>query len=316
MSRELDDALASHATEYEVHRQLHDVPPHTVWEVSVDGTQAVCKLARGPEADPAVEGRVLQHVGTETSVPVPEVLAVGEDYFLAKWCDGAPHSGTGQGRYDPPAITVDLARTLGEGLATLHAETSFERTGFPRAGDGLVIDERDTWTETLQDLLDGWRDYLAEYGYADVATEVLAFVRDHSTLFDGVGEPVLTHGWYTPEHVGIINDEVTCVLDWEHAVVAPGEYDYCRTEIPCFANPARERADGARKAFQAGYESVRPLRDGFDVRRSIYKTAVFTYFLVSGQVQCQRSPEELERLSESFAAEIRKTLAALRENLK
>lgn len=290
MSRKLDDSLASHATEYEVHRQIHDVPPHAVWEISVDGTRAVCKLARGPEADPAVEGCILQYVGTETSVPVPEVLAVGDDYFLTGWCDEAPNSGTGQGPHDPPPITVDLARTLGEGLAKLHAQTRFERTGFPRARDGLVVDGRDTWTETLRDLLAGWHDYLAEYGYDNVANEVLAFVHDHSGLFDGVGAPVLTHGWYTPEHVGVRGGEVTCVLDWEHALIAPGEYDFCRTEVPSFENPARERADGARESFRAGYESVRPLLDGFDVRRRVYKTVIFTYFLVSGRVQRQRPP--------------------------
>ncbi|MFB6218663.1 MAG: phosphotransferase family protein [Halobacteriaceae archaeon] len=311
MPRDIEAVLASQADEYAVHRQLHDVPPHAVYEVTVDGRRAVCKLARGPEADPATDAAVLAYVGRETSVPVPAVLASGEEFFLAEFCERAPESGTAH-EYEAPTLTADLARTLGEGLATLHAETPFERTGVPRADGGLAVDSHGTWADTLAAQLDAWRETLAEYGRADAAREVRAFVREHAALFEGAGRPALTHNWYTPEHVGVDDGEVACVVDWEHALVAPGEFEVARTALVLFE---RTTEAGAEAAFREAYESVHPIPEGFDVRRRAYRAVHLVYFLVSGWVQARRPPAERERLSERFEDEIRETLAGLRAEL-
>ncbi|WP_458207469.1 hypothetical protein [Haladaptatus sp. NG-SE-30] len=77
--------LAPHAEQYEVVRKLHDVPPHVTHEVRIDGKRAVCKRATSDEGDPAMEARTMQFLETNTSVPVPHVLAVGDDYFVAEW---------------------------------------------------------------------------------------------------------------------------------------------------------------------------------------------------------------------------------------
>lgn len=310
MPPELDDVLAANAGEYEVHGPLHDVHPHAVWEVSVDGTRAVCKLARGPEADPALEGRVMQYVGRETSVPVPRVLGVGDGYFVAAWCDDAPESGTRQGADAPARITRELAHTLGAGLATLHVETGFDRYGPPRFDGELVVDGRDDWTGALRDCLAEWREYLAAYGEGGPVAQVIDLVDERRGAFDGAGTPVLTHGWYTPEHVGNEDGRVTCVLDWEHALAAPGEYDYWRAAMPLFGN--HEHADGAEGAFRAGYEAVRPLPPGFDERRPAYEAVVLAYYLVSGRVQRQHDDVALARLSDRVAEAIGDRLDALR----
>lgn len=314
MRRDIDDVLATCATEYAVEGQLHDVPPHAVYEVTVDGRRAVCKVARGPAADLATDAAVLAYVDGATSVPVPEVLAAGEDYVVTEFCEDAPASGTAHD-HEAATVTTDLARSLGEGMATLHAETAFERTGFPRADGGLAVEAHETWADTLAAQLADWGGILAEHGYGVVAREARAFVREHPALFGGAGRPALTHNWYTPEHVGVDDGEVACVLDWEHALVAPGEFDYARTALLLFGGPNRDREDGAAAAFREGYESVHHIPEGFDVRRRAYRVAHLVYFLVSAHVQRQQSAAERERASERFAAELRETLSALRADL-
>lgn len=311
MTRDIEAALASHTTDYAIHGRLHDVPPHAVYDVTVDGTRAICKLARGSTADPAVEGRVMAYVERTTTVPVPRILAVAPDFFIAEWCDDAPSSASTGTTDLPMPVGTDLARTLGEGLATLHAETPHDKPGFPCANGELHVDSRDTWTETLSELLAGWGALLADDGYGCVAEEVRTFVGEHPTLFEDAGEPVLTHGWYTPEHVGTADGGVACVLDWEHALVAPAEYDVCRTEAPVFDNPNRECADGAREAFREGYASVRPFSDGFETRFRAYRAVTHVYFLVSGRIQRQRPPDHIRKLSEALVESIRETLTDL-----
>ena len=130
MSTETDvhDALASHTDDYEVRERLHEVPPHATYEVTFEGQRAVCKLATNAEGDPAMEARLLQHVDRTTSVPVPRVLAVGDDHLVAAWSNDVPQ--------DPGDVDESRARTMGAGLARLHEETAFDATGFFAATDG------------------------------------------------------------------------------------------------------------------------------------------------------------------------------------
>lgn len=301
----VSDALASISDDYEIRGTLHAVPPHAVYEVTVDGRPAVCKVARGPGADPATEARVMAFVARKTSVPVPEVLAVGDDWFVAEWRHGLP---------DDPTVDVERARTLGAGLATLHAETEgqFERTGFPRAhdeggGEGerdseggvLAVDARDSWAETVTDLLVDCRDYLADVGYAEVAEVARSFVSDHPDVFDGAGAPVLAHGNYLPDHVGLREGEVACVVDWEHTLVAPAEYDYLRTVTPLFGGGGGTD-DPERQAFREGYESVRSLPGGFEVRADAYRLVDAVSYLKALHVQRQKHGQEKARAAVAF----------------
>lgn len=255
MTRHVHDTLESITDDYEVRRELHAVPPHAVYEVAIEGTRAVCKVARGPRADPATEARVMEFVGRETEVPVPRILTVGDDWFVAEWRDGLPG--------DDPEFDADRARIMGAGLAALHDQTAaaFDETGFPRAEEGrLAVDARDSWNETVLDLLANLRDYLADFGYAGVADEAHSLFAEHPDLLAGMGDSVLTHGNYLRDHVAVADGEVTCVVDWEHALVAPAGYDYWRTAMPMFDRS--KSPDPKQVAFREGYESVRPLPAG------------------------------------------------------
>jgi fructosamine-3-kinase len=268
-ARDVSDVLAQYATDYTVRRELHRVPPHVTYEVSLDGQRAVCKLAMGPEADLATEGRIVRFVDRETTVPVPEVIAIDSDSFVAAWHDGVPEPTHSDGS---ESANETWARVAGAGVATLHAETepAFERTGLFRADDdGLALCGHDSWAETVEAFLDRRREFLCGTGYADVAAEALDFVREHPAAFATPDESVCCHGNYLPDHVGVAEGEVTCVIDFEHALCGPGEYDYWRTALPAFE--ARGRPD-FEPAFRAGYESVRSLPNGFDRRADCYRT--------------------------------------------
>lgn len=285
-------AVASVSNDYEVRRELHAVPPHAVYEVTVDGTRAVCKVAQGPRAHPATEARVMEVVGRETTVPTPEVLAVGGDWFVAEWREGLP--------YDPE-LDPERARIMGAGLATLHEETAgaFERTGFPRTeGDSLGVASHDSWVETVCARLADRRDYLADFGCGDVASAARSFVGERPDLFDGAGEPILAHGNYLPDHVAVTDGEQTCVVDWEHALVAPAEYDYWRTAMPLFESPGDTDAEEA--AFHEGYESVRPIPANFDEYSLAHRLVIMVSHLESLHLQRQHDDHGTARF-EKFA---------------
>jgi len=79
MSDAVDRFLRSVTDEFSMGEQLHDVPPHVVHGVTFEGRRAVCKVSTEPRGHAGIEGRVQRHVGRETAVPVPEVLAVDGD---------------------------------------------------------------------------------------------------------------------------------------------------------------------------------------------------------------------------------------------
>lgn len=306
MARDVHDALASHTTKYEIHRELHAVPPHRTYEVSIDGLRAVCKLATGPEADPATEARVIRYVGEHTSIPVPRIIAIGRSHFIAEWHDGVPKT-------HEPTVTEEWARIAGAGMATLHAETDsdFRSTGQLHSKEGeLSLDANETWPETIAAVLEDRREYLAGVGYADVAHDALQFVREHPATFADCGDPVLCHGNLLPAHLGIEDGTAACIIDFEHALVGPGEYDYWRTAIPTFE--ARERPTPHR-AFRTGYESIRPLPDGFDRRGDCYRLVNSVSYLKALFLQQQITGDEAERRAERMAGYVRDTLVELRE---
>ncbi|MFC7166638.1 phosphotransferase family protein [Halospeciosus flavus] len=310
--RTVSDALASFTDDYDVRAELHAVPPHAVYEVRVDGTHAVCKVARGPKADLSMEAAALRYVARETSLPVPRVLAAGDGFFVAEWCDDAP---------DPDADTVstEKARAMGEGLATLHAETesAVESCGFlagrPREDPELRLDPHESWAATAADHVDDCVTFLRRVGddeSAALAADVREFLRARPAVFEGVGDPVLCHGNWLPAHVGVTDGTVTCVLDFEHALAGPPEYDYWRTVGPTFEGPDDGR-DAAYSAFHAGYESVRSLPEGLDRRAAAFRVVNFVSYLRSLHVQ--RGPldtAEKRGLAATFREVLRDTLDA------
>lgn len=314
--RSVHDALAQRYDDYAVHRLLHDVPPHETYEVTVDGRRAVCKVATAPRGDPATEARVMAFVGRETTVPMPTVLAVGDGYFVAEWCPDAPQAAT---------VDEEKARAMGAGLASLHRESAdaidaygrFERDDTPptrRYGDSAgsgrddpTVVERADWRSVALDRLADRRPYLQSVGHAAVADAVVRYLRAHPDAFDGAGDPVLCHGNYLPDHVSVDGEAVTCVIDFEHALCGPAEYDCWRTLLPLSRNESGGEAD----AFREGYESVRALPDGFDRRRDLYSVLLTVSYLKSLYLQDRHDAGRTRRLAEQMREHVFDSLDAL-----
>jgi len=286
-----DHALATRFDSHSIERQLHDVPPHEVSEVRVDGRRAVYKRDVGPTGRAGVEGRVLALVRARTRVPVPEVLALGDDWFVADWHPDAPvPDASGE-------ATEAWARAAGRGLATLHDETEGLLDGYGRLGvdgDSLALPDEPDWHAAALASVRRLAAVLDDHGHGDVADAALDYLRAHPDAFAGSGDPVLCHGWWSPEHVAVREGEVACALDFEHAMAAPDEWDYWRTVLPVF--------DGGspQTAFREGYESVRELPAGIERRRSGYTLLHTLYFFESLYVQDQHGEAQTERRADGL----------------
>jgi len=266
-----------------------------------------------------VEGRVLQYLANETSVPVPEVFDVGEDWFLAAYRDDSPT----EPPEDEKVLETDWLRTAGRALATLHGEATFDRPGLlaidgdpadPESGLRVDADRDARWSDALDDQLAVYERTVSGTGYAGAIADTRDFLRSHEERFDRLHETVsLLHGWFTPDHVAVANGEPTCVIDFEHALAGSPEWDYWRTAVPLFDGTGWEGPDDAEATFRAAYESVRSLPDGFDERADAYRAFVAASHLDS--LATQRGIDDETRDVASFlSALIDETLATCRES--
>lgn len=127
---------------------------------------------------------------------------------------------------------------------------------------------------------------MAGTGYEGIVDEARAFADEYADRFDHrTGEPVVLHGWFTPDHVAVADGEATCVVDFEHSLVGNAEWDYWRTAVPLFVNNAWERPADAEASFRTGYESVRPLPDSLKDRAVAYRALVTASYLDSLHAQ-------------------------------
>lgn len=273
-----------HADDFRVRRLLHAVPPHCVAEVEFAGLRAVCKVSVGERGRAGVEGRVLRYVGRETPVPVPTVLATDDAGFVAAYSDDAPTSDRSAVESETGAtdrqVGTEWLRAAGRTLARLHETATFDRSGTLAVGDsGFRIESVSgvttggaTWPDALDAQLAVYENALAGTGYADVARDARRFVTTYADRFAlPHRRPSLLHGWFSPDHVAVRDGPVTCVVDFEHALVGSPEWDYWRTVVPLFAGDEWSVPADGRETFRESYESVRPLPPGTDERERAYR---------------------------------------------
>lgn len=298
--------LEPYADEQTVVRELHDVPPYRVYEVRLEGRRAVLKLDDHPRGRAAAEGRVHEYVARRTDDPVPDVVAVGDDHYVAAWSDAIAQASE--------TIDSNWARAAGAWLGTLHDDTvgAFDGYGRPRdGGSELELEAYDDWADALIARIEDHRSYLEECGYGEVADDVLRFLRTQPHALEGAGAPVLCHGDVHPEHVAS-NGETTAAVDFEHALVAPPEYDYWRTAIPYLETRA-DVDDAVRRAFRDGYESVRSLPDDLERRRPIYRATTGVAFLESLFLQRNVGPDRRPAVADRLCEAVSDALADCRE---
>lgn len=311
---------ARHTDDFRFRRLLHAVPPHCVAEVEFAGRRAVCKVSLAERGRAGVEGRVLRYVDRETSVPVPAVLVTDDAGFVAEYRADAPTSDRSErdsetGNTDH-RIGTEWLRAAGHTLATLHEETTVDRSGtLAVAGDSSSVESDASaleigadgfrtesspdvtgsdgtrsgarWPETLDAQLAVYEDALAGTGYADVATTARSFVTTHADRFALPADwgPSLCHGWFSPDHVAVRDGSVACVVDFEHALVGSPEWDYWRTVVPLVSGPGWSVPEDGRSVFRAAYESVRPLPPLTDDREPAYRALLAVSYLDSLHAQ-------------------------------
>ena len=307
MRRTLKQTLAQYTDDATIISELHDVPPYRVYSVSLGGQRAVLKIDDHPRGHAADEGRVHEYVATHTSAAVPAVLGVGSDHYLTDWHDDIATAGD--------SIDTDWAHAAGVWLGTLHADTAGKFDGFGRLRDcdgALECTAHDDWTDAVTARIAYHRPFLESIGYGDVADAVNAFFHDYPDVFDGTGEPVLCHGDVHPEHVVRTATGVVLGIDFEHALVAPAEYDYWRTVMPYFE--AREDVDETvTRAFRDGYESVRSLPNDIEDRRPVYRLVNWVAFIESLYLQEMVGPTKRAKAGEWMRNRVFETLEMLRE---
>ena len=304
MRQDVHDTLASEFNTHRIVRQLHDVPPHEVYEVYVNGQHAVYKSDTGSTGNAATEGRVIAFIGEQTSVAVPRILLVGNDHYVAAWHSSAPEPDKRE------KVDERWAFVAGRGIATLHNETDLlidEYGQFHPHNSDIAIAGYDDWHAAAIAYVRRYRSAPDRHGHADIVDAVVDFLNDHSDLFEGAGSPVCCHGWATPEHVTVMDDRVSCMVDFEHAIAAPGEFDYWRTVLPTFSH----ETNGLERTFREGYESIRSLPTGFKHRKPLYKLLNLIYYFESLYVQNQHRPEETAKRAEWIRDSVIETLDSL-----
>ncbi len=307
MTRTIEPILAQIADDATVVRELHDVPPYRVYELRLDDRRAVLKVDDHPRGHASDEGRVHEYVAAHTSAPVPAVLAVGADYYLTAWSDDVAQSAA--------TIDTEWARAAGRWLGTVHADTAGDFDGFGRPQDGpsgLELEAHDDWIDAAGERIAYHRTALEPLGYADVVDSVGRFLESNPHVFDGAGEPVLCHGDVHPEHLAYVDGEPTAAIDFEHALVAPAEYDCWRTVMP-YVEARDDVSDAVARAFRAGYESVRPLSAGLERRRPAYRLLNLVAFLESLFLQRTVDTRTRERTGERLRTLVFETLEAMEE---
>ncbi|WP_290818468.1 phosphotransferase family protein [Halovivax sp.] len=319
MNERILAAIEARGRDLEVLRTLHDVPPHEVYEIEFDGRRAVCKVSVAPRGSAGVEGRALRRVGRETSIPVPDVLDVGEDWFVAAYREEAP----GDVPDDEKRLREGWLRAAGRTLARLHEEATFDRPGL-LAVDGDPTDSASglrveaavdaTWPDALDDQLAVYERSVAGTGYANAVAGAREFLRAHADRFDVLeeGSAPLLHGWFTPDHVAVADGEPTCVIDFEHALAGSPEWDYWRTAVPLFVGGNWKQPDDAEAQFRSAYESVRPLPDGFDDRGESYRAFVAASHFDSLATQ-RGIHEETREIAEFLVEYVDETLDSCRD---
>jgi aminoglycoside phosphotransferase (APT) family kinase protein len=310
---DVHDALASHDDDYEVRRELPSRDSHGVYEVTLDGTRAVCKVARGEDAHVGRHALVTEHVRDRTTTPTPRVLGFGDGHAVFQWSEGVAYEAEA-----PRELRKRRLRNAGVTLARLHEETDSDAHGYLRTrGERLELDSKGAWSDVLATIVEGWTDDLEGTRFEAAGVVVLEFVRDHDDALDAADGPDLVHGDYQPENVRFDGTRVAAVLDWEFSLVGSGEFDLCRAEREFFDwhdAPEGDASDDEylRRALRNGYESVRPLMPGFEARCRVYR-AVLKLDPMRFFDEWKAQVENPDAMAESMCEFVRESVADARD---
>ncbi|RDZ64848.1 phosphotransferase [Haloferax sp. Atlit-12N] len=241
-----------------------------------DGGEVVVQTATDAAAL-ALESDLSRAVRERTTIPVPRVLASGAvDGFgyvvVARAAGDELHE-----RF----VSLDsatqrrVARSFGVGLGQLHEAFSFggygrlgrSAPGRPRADGG---DASDSLTDRGFDAASAddsdWETWFSAYAREGITALPAAFDGIREQLADAVAAaslpanpPASLYPWdFRPGNALVADGRVTAVLDWGQPMAAAPGLAVAKVEH-LVADWYVEDGAPLRRAFRAGYESVRPL---------------------------------------------------------
>ena len=249
-----------------------------------DGGEVVVQRAADAAAL-AVEAALSRAVRERTSIPVPRVLASGA-------LDGAGYVVTERAAGDElheRFVSLDataqrrVARSFGVGLGQLHEQFTFDGygrlAGSPRGGQradggeataGGAGFESEPATNRGFDAASAddsdWEAWFSAYAREGIAALPAAFDGCRKRLADAVAAaslpanpPARLYPWdFRPGNALVEDDRVSAVLDWGQPMAAAPGLAVAKVEH-LVADWYVEDGAPLRRAFRAGYESVRPL---------------------------------------------------------
>ena len=263
-----------------------------VFAVSLaDGRRVVVKVPQ-VEQGTLAEPRLMELVGAETDVPVPEVVTVREthepSYFVMNLLEGDTVDAVAD---LAPDERLALARELGATLAALHElPLPFDTFGRIRAGDDgslHTIETFESWRPRFADLLDVNLDALADLRLGDLEPRLRDAFDAALPEVPDVTTPRLNYYDCKPANLVLSRDGdgplVKGVLDWEslsatHWAFTLAYAERNLVEWPGDAEPGER--DRLRDALYDGYATGRgwetlELGDWYDTYR------LATYSLVA-----------------------------------
>lgn len=293
-----------------------------------DGTAVVLKaatLATDEEFWP--EPHVLAHVGRETTIPVPEVLAtiapkgslasdetaapgenpLGVAAFVSRYCEG---------RHETDVLELSheaheqLVREIGQYLAKLHDLSLADGFGNLRVEDGrfTVPNARDSWEEWFGELADDSLAGLVGEGllmdddprFADLEPAVRDALEGFPPGDAGREiDPVVLHGDPRPANLVLAPDDadqiVRAVIDFG-GQTGDSLLELARAEDALVDVPlgGTDRADHLRRRLREAYRTTRdaPVGDRFDAVYPYYRLYARTRSLAAFDFWAQFARED------------------------
>lgn len=287
--------------------------PCSVFTVTTaDGDQFVLKYAGDRSTVPEIrrEVTITNYVRCETSVPVVEPVSYNVDrsssegYLTTRWADGQTLDETLEAL--PPHVHPQVFANVGETLATLHTETSFESPGEiePTGPQSFEVESTGDWPELFAHRLADHVETLQGTRFEDVAEDVWSYVSGRLEELDTGESPVLLHGDIGDGNLVYDGTSVSHILDWERGFVGHPEYDLCRAEVRYFLNNWGRESQLQAMLYE-GYRSVRDIPAGFDDRRQYYLATFYLMPLATYPDWAPAFTDDLDGFAERVAEKVR-----------
>ncbi len=238
---------------------------HDTYEVRFEDGDVVLQIASPTEEheDSLRQGLHCYLLLQDTAIPVPRVITRtvqewnGRTYVLVEKLPGA-------------TATLDISprrvRNAGRVLAKLHASLSFERAGWFRFDDhGVSIEgfqegSYDAWRHrTVQDNAE----YLQAGGLETAGRAIKRVFSQVRLEAEDARGTVLCHNDYSPDNVLFHDDEVTGVIDFDHAYAGARHRDIVKTANSFWMHDPGVNWD-VRSTFYEGYTTVTELDASFE----------------------------------------------------